>query len=101
MRYLAFLFVGLVLWGLADDYLVSGPQVAPRAYASDDDEYMLGKAQRTRQELAEQEKSHFLASTPLFDARLTFAEERLPFLCADLRAFACDSCLYVFMSIQI
>jgi hypothetical protein len=101
MRYLAYLFVALVLWGLADDFLVGRPQVSPRAFASDDDEYLLGKVQRTRQELTEQEKSALAASVPFLDAHSTFAEARLPFSSVDLRPSGCDSCLYVFMSLQI
>ena len=101
MRYLAYLFVALVLWGLADDFLVSGPQVSPRAFASDDDEYLLVKAQRTRQELAEGDKSPLLAFVPFLDARSTFAETHLSISSVDLRASGCDSCLYVFMSLQI
>src|SRR5262249_41379438 len=101
MRYLAYLFVAIVLWGLADDFLVGGPQVSSRASASDDDEYLVGKAQRTRQELAQQDKSPLPAPTPFVDARLTFAEAILRFSSVDLRASGCNSCLYVFMSLQI
>jgi hypothetical protein len=101
MRYLAYLFAALVVWGLADDFLVGGPQVNPRASASDDDEYLLGKAQRTRQELAQQGKSALRAPVQFLDARLTFTETFLSFSSVDLRASGCDSCLYVFMSLQI
>ena len=101
MRYLAYLFVGLVLWGLADDFLIGCPGVCPRAFASDDDEYLLGKSQRTRQEDAEHEKSPLSALVPFLDACSIFAKACRPCSTIDLRASRYESCLYVFMSLQI
>jgi hypothetical protein len=101
MRYFAYLLLSLVLWGLADDYLISGQPVSPCASANDDDEYLHVKAPRWRRELAEHERGRLPAFTLLLAAPSTLAEVSLPLSSLQCRVFGPDSCLYVFMSLQI
>jgi len=101
MRYFALLLVGLVLWGLADDFLVNGQQVSPRASACDDDEYLLGKAKSSRRDLSADETTPVPACVAFLGTRSGPAEAPLPYSSLHLRAFSSDCSLYVFMSLQI
>jgi hypothetical protein len=101
MRHIVYVFVALLLWGLADDFLVNGPQASPRALASDDDEYLLTGAKRTPQRMVEQEKSPLCAGVAPTHGCSPLAELSLSFSEPGLRSFCGDSCLYVFMSLQI
>jgi hypothetical protein len=101
MRYIVLLFVGLLFWGLVDDYVVCDLQASPNSSASDDDEYLQGRASRLTQRLAKHEKVQLCAAVLASDGRLTCAEASLVLCHADLQAFASESRLYVFMSLQI
>jgi hypothetical protein len=101
MRRVAFLFVGLLLWGLADDFLVNGLQHSPRASANDDDEYLLTGAKSTSQRLVKEEKAPAYAAVTSTNRRCPLAEASHSFPGLGVRAFSDDSRLYVFMSLQI
>jgi hypothetical protein len=101
MRYIVFLFVGLLFWGLVDDYVVCGQQLSPTASAADDDEYLHGQAKRMPHRLAEKDKTDLCLAVVPSNGRLTFAESSVVLSFPDLHAFACDSRLYVLMSLQI
>jgi len=101
MRYIVFLIVGLLLWGLADDFLVSGLQLSPRVLASDDDEYLLSGAKQVPRWLAEQERTATCTFVLPVDGLSAFAGTALRVSHPDLRAFDCGSRLYIFMSLQI
>src|SRR5262249_11682531 len=101
MRYFGPFLVGLVFWGLADDFLVNGQQVSPRVSASDDDEYLLGKARSPRRALTAEESSPLPACIPSLALGPQPAEAYHPISSPNLRAFSSDSSLYVFMSLQI
>jgi hypothetical protein len=98
MRYIVLLFVGLLLWGLVDDYVVYDLQLSPNASAIDDDEYMHGQVP---QRLAKHEREFLCAAVHLNDGRLTIAEASLVLSCSDLQAFSFNSRQYFFMSLQI
>jgi hypothetical protein len=97
MRCVVFLIVGLLLWGLADDFLASGVQPSSRAGASDDDEYLPSGAKRAPHRLAEQEKTPLCAVVPRDDPAPS-AGASVPVSCPELRALGG---LYVSMSLQI
>jgi hypothetical protein len=101
MRYIVLLFVGLLFWGLVDDYVVYDLQVSPNSSGSDDDEYLQGRASRMPQRLAKYEKVQLCAAVLPNDGRLTCAEASLVLSCSDLQAFPSESRLYVLMSLQI
>jgi len=101
MRYIACLLVGLLLWNLVDDFLVSDLRESSRALANDDDEYLRTVAKPTAQRLAKQEKTSLCVANLDGAGRATVAGASLSFSCPDLRAFGCVSRLYVFMSLQI
>ena len=101
MRYIVLLFVGLLFWGLVDDYVVCDLQASPNSSASDDDEYLHGQGRRIPERITEQEKTPLWAAALPTDGRLTFAEASLVLAFCDLQAFGCDSRLYVLMSLQI
>jgi len=93
--------VGLLFWGLVDDYVVCDLQASPNSSASDDDEYLQGRASRVPQRLAKHEKVQLCAAVLPSDGRLTRAESSLVLSRSDLQAIASESRLYVLMSLQI
>jgi hypothetical protein len=101
MRRAVYLFIGLLIWGLVDDFLVSSPQLTSRAAASDDDEYMGSGAVRAPRRLAEDERIPLRSSVHGGDDDLTFAGASRRFLGPNCQVLDSDSLLYVFMSLQI
>lgn len=101
MRHVVYFFLSLLIWGLVDDFVVNGPQPAPRAAASDDDEYLTGGAVRAPRRLAEAERIQPHAAVLPGDADSKFAGASLHYSGPDLQALDSDSRLYVFMSLQI
>jgi hypothetical protein len=101
MRYIVCLFVGLLVWGLADEFVVSAPQLSACASASDDDEYLHRGANRPSQRLGELATTVPCPAVLSVDRPATLSEASLALFCSDLRTFAGDCRLYVFMSLQI